>query len=683
MDVTLKRPTRENCPYRDKVNGSSIRLLRISRSLDGCLAGFLKVFPLADAPPFYSASYTWGEQTSSNTRIWFKSGSLPVLPNLVPFLRMITEHEDFNDGDWWWIDSLCINLADSREREQQVRIMANIYKKSRRAVVWLGEEKYEGDNCTGAIEFMLHLSTLSLAFEHQNVRRNLRGPNFTLEWASVGNMLARPWWSRVWTLQEFVLPKEAKLYCGSRGISRGKFKGAMYNIFLCSKETQNHDIDRDLIPRPVFDAAFNRRRIHQWYSYPHSRGMSLVAILAYLGNQSASDSRDRIYSVLGLMTERDRSVVGNPEYTTSVQQQFAKLVRSFWDEYHSLDIICFSHLFSRYSGTVDLGPNAAVPSWTPDWRVHTEFASPVPLMASQSASEHVGNFRSLHSAKWTAMYDAPGPELRQHADVRFDVNLTEIMCDGVIIDTIDTLGALEGCHPRCKSFVCANDKRVHGIIHNAQYITDAYSLDSLELLDAIARSLVLDRQDKYLRFEAPEKYVSEFLALCRACMEGDSSIHAIFSTWFEQNRGLRFGDYTLETLITTITSDTTSTFVKSLPLPTRHLESPSAFPSPNAEYDDTDAFLSRFLDTVKKKSRRLMVTTDGYVGMAPCRARLSDVVVILFGCSIPLVLRRVGRAGRREMWQVVGEAYIHGFMNGEINKRVQEDEMEVHRFKLI
>lgn len=65
--------------------------------------------------------------------------------------------------------------------------------------------------------------------------------------------------------------------------------------------------------------------------------------MAYLGNHSATDSRDRIFSVLGLITARDRALIGAPEYSSSVEHQFAKLVRSFWNEYGNLDIICFVH----------------------------------------------------------------------------------------------------------------------------------------------------------------------------------------------------------------------------------------------------------------------------------------------------------------------------------------------------
>jgi hypothetical protein len=39
-----------------------------------------------------------------------------------------------------------------------------------------------------------------------------------------------------------------------------------------------------------------------------------------------------------------------------------------------------------------------------------------------------------------------------------------------------------------------------------------------------------------------------------------------------------------------------------------------------------------------------------------------DVVWVLAGASVPVVLRRRPKVGD---WEVVGEAYVHGIMNGE------------------
>jgi hypothetical protein len=199
--------------YSESIDGVSIRLLRFFQREDGDFVGKLQTFLLASAPHFFTASYVWGDTRESNTTIHLSTGPLPVLPSVVPFLRMVTEHKDFNDNHWWWIDSLCINLTDGHEREEQVRIMADIYRRSKRAIVWLGEEKEPGSDCTGAIEFLHMLATLQVAFSGDDIemRKSLEDPEFVSNCLAVSNLLHRPWWTRVWTLQVSKLRSTSKL----------------------------------------------------------------------------------------------------------------------------------------------------------------------------------------------------------------------------------------------------------------------------------------------------------------------------------------------------------------------------------------------------------------------------------------------------------------------------------------
>ncbi|KAF2629653.1 hypothetical protein BU25DRAFT_485661 [Macroventuria anomochaeta] len=669
MDVDASPPANASV-FSEPVDETSIRLLRFSQPEDGVLVGELQKFPLASAPHYYTASYVWGERKYTGTAINLKSGTLPVLSTLTPFIHMVTRHGDFKPTDWWWIDSLSINLQDAQEREKQVRIMADIYRQARRAIIWLGEEKEDGSDCTNAIDFLHYLSSLQIAFRGDDdaMRSNLENPEFTDKCAAVSNLLARPWWTRVWTLQEFVLSKEAKLYCGVASISRGRFKSAIYSIFLCS--TISNEFEHELVPRKLFDGAFNRRRIHQWHTNPASIGINLIAIMAYLGNHSATDSRDRIYSVLGLITEQDRALVGPAEYSTGIEHQFAKLVRSFWSIHGSLDIVCFVHLFSRDAAAKDPGPDNAVPTWAPDWRTTIDFASPVPLMASQSASEHIGNFRPVHSTRWKAIYDAPGSHLRKKADIHFSDDLKELCCNGVIVDTIHGLGGLDAQELRCQSFVCSDTR--HNLMQSEEQQRNAPrgTMQPMDWLGAIARSLVIDRQDKYLCFQAPVHYVTDFLFHCHACIDGDP-VDWSFSTWFEHNKQLKFGDHTLEDLVGQVPSEVTS------PPPTLHR--PSSHPMHQLN-DKLDTFLSRFHDTARKKACRLMITEEGVVGMAPCRARPGDIVAILYGCGIPLVLRK---EASQDAWQVIGEGYLHGYMNGEIAALVKRGKKSTQRIRLV
>lgn len=419
--------------------------------------------------------------------------------------------------------------------------------------------------------------------------------------------------------------------------------------------------------------------------------MSLLATLAYLGNNIATNPRDRIYSVLGLITELDRAVVGKPDYASSVEQIYCQLVKGFWKVHKSLEIICFAHIFNRNASNIPPEDRqGTLPTWAPDWRAYFQ-SSPVPLMASQSASKLIGNFRPLDSRKWNAVYDACGGELRKKAKVRFpkveeksqdeeedvsEPNMKEMWADGVFLDDIVALGGLEGCETRCRSIVCGRDGHSMFQTPLQQTTKQNKTKSDMKLLKAVARSLTLDREDKYFRFHAPKHYVSEFLVLWHTHLNS-GEVDTLFVTWFKENNSLNINGRSLLSIIkSTLYSEEHSTF-SSLPPST---VPPSSPPSVTAVDTEKDTFLARFHDTIRKKTRRLMVTKKDYIGMAPCRARPGDAVVILFGCSIPLVLRRVGNA---ETWKVIGEAYVHGFMNGEVARSIKKGKRATKTFRLV
>jgi hypothetical protein len=55
------------------------------------------------------------------------------------------------------------------------------------------------------------------------------------------------------------------------------------------------------------------------------------------------------------------------------------------------------------------------------------------------------------------------------------------------------------------------------------------------------------------------------------------------------------------------------------------------------------------------------VTSQGYIGYGPT-CKKDDVICVLFGCSVPLIMRRVEH-GR---WTIVGQCFVLGIMNGEL-----------------
>jgi hypothetical protein len=117
------------------------RLLRLDPGLWAQpLICTLRELPLDEAPPYGALSYAWNDCTRATSdkpiSIECNGFSVPVSPNLDAALRRLRQISDFVHV---WVDAICINQKDDRERTNQVQIMRAIYEKSEEVSIWLGE----------------------------------------------------------------------------------------------------------------------------------------------------------------------------------------------------------------------------------------------------------------------------------------------------------------------------------------------------------------------------------------------------------------------------------------------------------------------------------------------------------------------------------------------------------------
>jgi len=63
-------------------------------------------------------------------------------------------------------------------------------------------------------------------------------------------------------------------------------------------------------------------------------------------------------------------------------------------------------------------------------------------------------------------------------------------------------------------------------------------------------------------------------------------------------------------------------------------------------------------------NRKPFLSAEGYVGLVPAIAEIGDIIIIIFGATVPFVVRKLdgGRA------QLIGEAFVYGIMDGEFLK---------------
>lgn len=716
------------CPlYTQLQHPTSIRLLRLyKRNGAAILQAELGVFDITDGkcPPFTTVSYTWSEG-QSDEHICLNGHHHRVLQSLMPLLQMLCS-DDNQDVDlavrWFWIDSICINQANLGERAAQVQLMTRIYQKAQSTLVWLAEGSPDTHQ---ALEFLCILREKRHDLRHAVKKRIKRVPPELQDhpgWASLERLFLRPWWRRVWTLQEFIIPERLRFYCGAKSISRSHFRQGMAALDLCGP------LEKYLREQVVM-TAWNRRRIIEWYQHDYYRPrIPLVSLMSFCGDHSAKDAQDRVWAVHGLARQEDRDMMGPPTYQNEERILYTRLVTSFVDKHDCLDIICYAQLFANPD-------RANWPSWVPDWRVEVARPSVVPLMVSQSACPHLANLRPPRtqirfpnprrpSARDAVAFRASGSKGTMigtpRARVRFCESRTHMTCRGIQLGVIDGLGTAQ------------DDYEIAAVSTSPVNTTRPKEQEGTvrkEALYSVARSLVLDRGDQFLEMAAPARqFLRDLKALAAACAstttnsdtfptvrgngnghaasgqesssddehrhhdEDEDEEHAIdeikddmnsskpthpplvsaappwFAAWWKDNNSLslRIKGFTLEELCQA---------------------DEAGFNPAQGIRKTSKSFYARFRGTMKAAPRRLMVTEEGWVGLAPGRARKRDVICVFWGCSVPVVLRPYpdgdeeeeggsSEAGpRAKQYEFVGECYVDGFMQGEalaLGKTVQD-----------
>lgn len=73
--------------------------------------------------------------------------------------------------------------------------------------------------------------------------------------------------------------------------------------------------------------------------------------------------------------------------------------------------------------------------------------------------------------------------------------------------------------------------------------------------------------------------------------------------------------------------------------------------------------------------RQLFVTTNNVLGLGPRGIELGDVVCVFDGARTPHILRTIDNAEGSELrYSLIGEAYLHGYMYGEVEDLEIEEE---------
>ncbi|KAK0648983.1 heterokaryon incompatibility protein-domain-containing protein, partial [Cercophora newfieldiana] len=187
--------------------GSEIRVLTLLPSPgepDRPIQCRLRVVSLNNNPEYEALSYVWGN-TAERKPIEVDGCEMQVTTNLEAALRRLRHatHERY-----LWVDALCIDQDNVEEKETQIPLMEKIYTLAAPALIWLGETTSPDLDAFFSIaneepkDRQRRIARTVLCFHPWERRKTYAAQAF----CGMMELVSLPYWSRMWTIQEFWLP---------------------------------------------------------------------------------------------------------------------------------------------------------------------------------------------------------------------------------------------------------------------------------------------------------------------------------------------------------------------------------------------------------------------------------------------------------------------------------------------
>ncbi|CAI0651685.1 unnamed protein product, partial [Colletotrichum noveboracense] len=281
--------------------GTQIRLLRIKPG-GGRVKCQLRTVYLSEDPRYHALSYVWGD--SKDMRLIKVNGTLfPVTVNLYEALiafRDMPSDNILSPPFLIWVDAICINQHDEKEKNRQIPRIGHIYAAAERVVIWLSSF-----SPWWSFQPALH----SAFFRHQPDTRpswpDLGKSEFTTAEDARGEFdylftifQRHPWFTRIWTVQEAVLTKRSPIFAHD------------FAAFVCTATLDWIDgLAREMKHSDQGLPLNNLVRLRTWAQKSHlsrdlkdeDAGSMLTMLLNLTSLKTSSILQDRIYGLYGLL----------------------------------------------------------------------------------------------------------------------------------------------------------------------------------------------------------------------------------------------------------------------------------------------------------------------------------------------------------------------------------------------
>ena len=403
--------------YRPIADLGEIRLIHL---LPGCQDSSSKCsiehVNLESKPQYEALSYMWGVPVEE-LPIEIDNSTIRIRPNLWSALYHLRyEHQE----RIIWIDALCINQNDTNERNHQVNQMGEIYSIASRVVLWLGESDNSSSRAMGYVGNFYRFakrpeSNLASGYFSEETSGNGRSNSesgksrngeelgktdddplhpliqsnlqqrlttvsdreasapvgeakvgFTEEetiivnkeiWDSIPYLCFRPYWSRLWIVQEVVLATDVLIQCGNDhcnwedfsscvrkfmagGIRQiGTVSGSMTNSGRLPQFIDEYmEDDERPYPEVIYDLRDSTvHRLIRERDARNTTGASyprlLLALCLDYKWSACEDLRDRVFGFHNFATKCCREAVP-VDYSLHISEISGRLVEHHEQEHH-------------------------------------------------------------------------------------------------------------------------------------------------------------------------------------------------------------------------------------------------------------------------------------------------------------------------------------------------------------
>jgi hypothetical protein len=664
---------------------TSIRLLKLCRvKANFPLQASLSPADLDHDPDFQALSYTWGdpltpswatkvdESPRSHTTMICNGTVIDVTINLEAALRAMVDRRvssDVDEDQFLWVDAICINQDDTSERNAQVAMMHRIYSQAAMVICWLGPLT-TADVCNGTGHIQLILGQADKAGIHlgdqiqpQTIVEAFRG--FPQTFTSIAQkILSRQYFSRSWILQEVILAKACCFVCGSQELSFRDLATAGLIVGVLGRYASEGPKNRSTTVREGHGVE---EKIHTLFLQRESmqqggQSMSFSRLLEVARATDCSDPRDKVFATQGLIAQGNGSRARiAPDYRRSILEVYTEAVRLWIQERRSLDILSWvvNEPYRRYPD---------LPTWVGEfesvYRKDRNLSLNAPA-ATDGSCASLGGF-SYQEQRQLSVQGVQVGHIEHVAD------LPRWSDAGVSFDTIWTDYPRLDSETRTRVQLDAEETPVN----DAHHLVDSIRQQACV---ALLREVHMQYYFTDIRGHAAGPHAPPHRAQAVWQWREKSQGGCVISQEELQRvkilscdcRGVTYGH-----------STQWSFYSRYCPYIMDLLQDSSMWswegficsPISPQSIDPRSTELGRRMYN-PFDTERLAKVSNGSLAIIPASSQRGDVVFLLEGASKPFVLRQVSSPEevpeKVPRWEVVGDAHVHGAMDGQIWKETK------------